>query len=505
MREVLLDGSSLTPKALAAVANGAMVSVEPASLVRMAESAHWFDKHGDSEVLSKKWSWLVGQTAPSDAQAQVRTFVLGHCAGVGKPLSKPLVRAMMAARANVLATGRTGVRPEVLRALVAMINADVTPIIPGKGSAGAAGSSALAHLTRVLCRWGGEALRDGVRVPSSEAMEGLPEVNLSPKEALSLVNGSTLTAAMAGLAVCRLHKLLLSAESAAALTFEVVRADLGCLDAHSLEARLHPGPQQVAGRMRALLDGSELVGHGRRPDPFSVRCTPQVLGAAWDALRHAEEVVGYELNAAVDNPVVVPGFAITEAGNFHGAAVSSVLEQVKVAAVQVASIAERRVFRLTYGQLSGLPSFLTPDTGLNSGLMLAQYTAASLVSECKVLSHPAAVDSLPTVQHREDHVSMGPVAGRSALRILEAVADVIAIELLCAAQGLDFHLQGRAVNAEGVLVDVPPMQPGAGARTVYAKVREQVSFAAQDRVLYPDLEVMGQAVRRGAFTSDSSW
>jgi histidine ammonia-lyase len=214
-------------------------------------------------------------------------------------------------------------------------------------------------------------------------------------------------------------------------------------------------------------------------------------------------MVSAELNGVVDNPVVVAGRPIREGGNFHGAAVAAALEQLKVAAVQVASIAERRVFRLTYGQLSGLPSFLTPDTGLHSGLMLAQYTAASLVSECKVLSHPGAVDSIPTVQHREDHVSMGPIAGRAALRILDAAAHVVAIELLCAAQGLDFHLRGWVMDDAGELVVGPSRQAGAGTMAIYETVRTFVTFAERDRVLHPDLDCMGRAVREGAF--ERSW
>ncbi|TNE84812.1 MAG: histidine ammonia-lyase [Deltaproteobacteria bacterium] len=499
MPSVQLDGQSLTPEMVARVAGGAPVVVDEATRERMQRSAVWFAEHGSPDVLGSKWSWLVGKAAPQDRGEQARCFVLGHCAGVGEPLSIPLARALMVVRANVLATGLTGARPEILDGLVTLLNHGITPVIPGKGAVGAAGSAQLAHMARVLCGWGGEAWRDGVRMPASQALDGIEALVPTPKEALSLVNGASLTTAMAALATHRMRRLLHAAEAAASLTFEVVRADLGCLDPSALSALGHAGPQAVADRLRDHLHGSELVGHDRRPDPFSIRCVPQVLGAAWSALGHAEAVVSTELNAAVDNPVVVPGQPIAETGNFHGAAVAAVLEQLKVAAVQVASIAERRVFRLTYGQLSGLPSFLAPDTGLHSGLMLAQYTAASLVSECKVLSHPGAVDSLPTVQHREDHVSMGPVAGRSALRILDAAMDVVAIELLCAAQGLDFHLQGRAVDEDGQLVAVAPRQPGAGTRRVYAAVREFVSFAEHDRVLHPDLEAMGRAVRAGRF------
>lgn len=503
MAEVLLDGLRLTPAMVEAVANGARVAVDPSVPDRMLRSQQWFEAHGDPAVLANKWHWLVGHAPPSDPVEQARVFVLGHCAGVGEPLDVPLARALMLVRASVLAVGHTGARPLVLEHLVRLLNEGVTPVIPAQGAAGAAGSAQLAHLTRVACGWGGEAYRDGKRLSTNEALAGIAPLVPTPKEALSLVNGSSLTTAMAALACQRMRRVLSSAEAAAALSFEVVRADLGCLEPAGLAALGHAGPEAVASRLRHHLRDSELVGHGRRPDSFSLRCAPQVLGAAWDTLERVEALVSRELNASVDNPVVVPGEPIAEGGNFHGAAVAAALEQIKVATVQVASIAERRIFRLTYGQLSGLPSFLAPDTGLHSGLMLAQYTAASLVSECKVLSHPGAVDSLPIVQHREDHVSMGPVSGRAALRILDAVMHVVAIELLCAAQGLDFHLRGWATDGEGKLVSVQPLRAGEGSTAIYEAVRERVTFAETDRVLHPDLETMGQAVRDGHF--DRSW
>ena len=499
MKPIVLDGESLTPTSLAEIAAGAAVELSEAARGRMRRTAQWLSAHPGPDAVEYKWHWLSGNDAPADLGARVREFLRGHCAGVGEPLSREVVRALMAVRINVLATGHTGCRPELADHLVAMLAADIVPVVPSKGSVGAAGVAQLAHIAWVACGFGGEATRNGERLPGAQALAGLDPILPTPKEALSLVNGASLTTALAGLTVCRARRLLNTAEAAAALSFEVVRADLGCLSEFALQARRHRGAVGVAARLRDRLEGSTLCTLHRKPDPFSIRCTPAVLGAATDALDYVENIVLNELNGAVDNPLVVPGTGLIETGNMHGAPVALAMDHLKVALVQVASISERRTFRMTYGQLSGLPSFLLRGNGINSGLMLAQYTAASLVSECKVLSHPASVDSVPTVQHREDHVSMGPVAAQGAWRIAEALADVLAIELLCGAQGLDFHLAGEAIDEGGRVVEVTPGTPGTGTLATWRTVREHVSRWDDDRVLHPDLRALGDAVRSGAF------
>ena len=499
---VVLDGVGLTPADLARIGAGAPARLYDGARARVDETVAWYRAQGLPSVLRSKWGVLVGGEAPEDDRDLVHHFVLGHCAGVGDPLPREVVRATMAARGNVLATGATGVRSACIDVLLAMLNAGVVPEVPSQGSVGAAGDLApLAHILRVACGWGGRAWRDGALRPAAEAMHGLPVMQPDAKEALALINGATLTAAMAGLACTRAERLLQTAEAACALSFEVNRADLSCVDARALESRHHPGAVGVAERLRGLLHGSELVATGRRPDPFSLRCAPAVLGAAWDALHYVRGIVCRELNGACDNPLVFPGQGVVEAGNFHGAPVALAMDHLKVAFVQVASIAERRIFRMTYGQLSGLPSYLARDTGLNSGLMLAQYTAASLVSECKGLAFPASADSIPTVQHHEDHVSMGPIAARGALAIAEALADVLAIELICGAQGLEFHLAGEAVGRDGEVERRAPRQAAPATRAVYDAVRVLVAPWERDRALYPDLRAVGAAVRDGAFTS----
>ncbi|MFK7926999.1 MAG: histidine ammonia-lyase [Myxococcota bacterium] len=499
-QRVALDGRSLTPATLDAVGRGQVqLYLCDDARQRMSASARWLADHPADDVISSKWRWLSDAEPPTEQAARTRAFVRGHCAGVGDPLPAEVVRALIAARANVLATGQTGCRPEVADALLALLDHDVVPIVPCQGSVGAAGAAPLAHVAWVLCGWGGEAWVRGKRRAGPDALGGLSALVPNDKETLSLINGATLAAARAALTVHRAAQLLDTAEAAAALSFEVVRADLSCLSDEAHTLRQHPGAVRVASRLRELLGSSNLCTLGRRPDPFSIRCTPTVIGAARDTLDFVTGVVVRELNAACDNPLVIEGVGLVEAGNFHGAPVAMAMDHLKVALTQVASISERRTFRMTYGQLSGLPSFLLRSSGLNSGLMLAQYTAASLVSECKGLSHPASVDSLPTVQHREDHVSMGPIAADGAWRIAEALADVLAIELLCGAQGLDFHLAGEAIDEAGRVVEVPPSVPGDGSLRVWRSVRALVSRWDDDRVLHPDLAILGTAVRRGDF------
>lgn len=484
---IVLDGRTLSPDKLMAVAAGAPVVLDENARVRMRTSAAAYAERGsDRELFERRWAWLE---PGADEGALVRAFVLGHCAGVGDPLPPSTVRAVIAARVNVLAAGASGCRPEAAELLLALLDRDQIPVVPSQGSVGAAGDLApLAHIARVACGWGGEAWEGGrrVRLVAREDLRFLP----NQKEALSLINGATVTAALAAIACARARRLLETAEAACALSFEVTRADLNCLSPAALRARRHPGAVDVATRVRARLDGSTLCAEGRAPDPFSIRCVPAVLGAAWDALEHVEQVVTRELNGACDNPLVLPGVGMVEAGNFHGAPVALAMDHLKVALTQVASISERRTFRMTYGQLSGLPSFLIAGNGLNNGLMLAQYTAASLVSECKVRAHPASVDTIPTVQHHEDHVSMGPIAAHGALHIAECLADVLAIELLCGAQGLDLWLEGE----EGA-------RAGLGSAEVWRAVRGRVSRWVDDRVLHTDLRALGAAVREGAFTA----
>ncbi len=487
MVDLPIDGASLTVAQLCRIVRGEPVQLDSHARARMEYSARWLADRPDADVVRSKWAWIGAGDSPPDRQATIRAFLHGHCAGAGEAMETEVVRALIVARANVLATGHSGCRPVVVDTLLAMVRAGVVPQVPAEGATGAAGSVALAHVARVACRHGGMAWRDGELVSAERAMAGLPVLIPTEKEALSLINGSTYTTALAALACDRAAVVLDTAVAACAMSYEVVRANLACLSPLAMSARRHPGPVAVAATLRRLLDGSDQVSSRRSSDSFAIRCAPAVLGAAHDALCHTRGVVERELNAAIDNPIVFPDEDLMiDCGNFHAAPVALAVDHLKIALTQLASVAERRVFRLTYARLTGLPSFLLPESGVNSGLMLAQYTAASLVNECKGLAHPGSVDSIPTVQHHEDHVSMGPVAASSALEVVDLVADVVAIELLCAAQGLDFRIDEGA-------------KPGAGTQSLHDRVRQVVTRWTDDRELHPDLRALGDAVRRGRF------
>lgn len=472
---ITIDGASLTTADIHAIAGGECVALGADARARMSQNSPFTEP-----VLRQKWEWLVGGDAPDDDAQLMTSFVRGHCAGTGALLPAPLVRATLAARANVLAKGFSGVRPMVAEGLLQLVNDDVIPKVPRQGSVGTAGCPALSHMASVVLGLGGEAWIAGeLRSVQASYLTDRP----TQKEVLSLINGSTLTTALAAIVVERSRRVLDVAMRAAAMSFEVVRADTSCLDSEVIGLRGQAGGVVVADRLRRELTGSGIVGAWRTPDAFCIRCTPAVLGAAHDAVEATAAIVDRELNGACDNPLVLPDGRVVEAGNFHAAPIALALDHLKVAMAQVAGISERRTFRMTHGQLSGLPSYLAESTGLNSGLMLAQYTAASRTSETKGLAHPASVDTVPTIQHREDHVSMGPGAAYMALELVEATADVVGIELLCGAQGVDLHV----ASGEGPL--------GAGTAESHRAVRECVRTWDRDRVLHPDLAAMSSLVR----------
>lgn len=489
MSPILLDGRSLTSAQVAAIAAGAPIALAESARARMAVSAAAYP--AQPSVLETRRRFLVGEGGATGGDL-VRSFVLGHCAGVGEPLPAASVRALIACRANVLASGHSGVRPELVEAMARMLAAGVIPVVPSQGSVGAAGDLApLAHVARVLFGFGGEAELPG----GGRGRSPLPPFVPTAKEALATINGATLTSALAALAVHRSHRVLDAALDACAMTLAVSHADVGLLSENLLRARGHAGGLEAAERMRRRL-GTPGLG-ARFPDAFSLRAAPAVLGTALDALAWIEGTVTTELNGACDNPLWFEGEGTVEGGNFHGAPVALAMDTLRIALTQVATQSERRTFRLTSASLSrDLPSFLVAGTGLNSGFMLAQYTAASLASECKGLSHPASVDSIPTVQHHEDHVSMGPIAARLTLRVLECVADIVGIEVLLAAQALDWRVGGQRL-VEGELVSGPPEAFAPELMALHARVREVVPFWHDDQVMHPALRAIGQLVREG--------
>jgi len=497
---IVIDGQTLSVSALHSVASGEDVVLADSARKLMDHNAVLAKTpDGASNVLEQKRDWLLGEHAreiPSDELA--RAFVVGHCAGVGAPLPVEVVRGAIAARANVLAAGASGCRPIAAEVLLQMLNQRVHPTVPSQGSVGAAGDLApMAHIARVAAGWD-----DSLRAP------GLTPFSPTAKEALALINGVSLTASLAAIAVFRARRVLDTATAVCAMTMEAVGADANCLDPRALAARGHPTVSEVGRRLRHLLEGSHQVHQRRKPDAFSIRCAPHVLAAATEALDHTETIVTRELNGVSDNPLVFEvGQGVAEqgaaewieAGNFHGASLALAMDHLKVALTQVATLSERHTFRLTYGQLTpGLPSFLVAGTGLNSGFMIGQYTAASLASECKGLAHPASVDSVPTVQHHEDHVSMGPIAARGAIRIIECVADIVGIEALLAAQALDLRKRGLAFDEAGDPLPAKPIDLAPEIESLHAVVRSRIQFWEDDEVLHPAIAAAGSLIRRGA-------
>ncbi|MGH2453520.1 MAG: histidine ammonia-lyase [bacterium] len=415
--------------------------------------------------------------------------VRSHAAGVGDPLPRDAVRAMMLLRAHTLALGHSGVRLELLDALLAMLNADLLPVIPEKGSVGASGDLApLAHLALALIGEGRVLVPGGDR-PAAEALgeAGLAPLRLAPKEGVALINGTQMMTAVGALAVVRAETLARSADVAGAMSAEALLALPDAYDADLHRARPQRGQQASAANLRRLLAGTRLERPaGKVQDAYALRCMPQVHGAARDGIAFARGVIETEINSVTDNPLIFPeGDRVLSGGNFHGQPVALAMDVLAIAAATLGTISERRIERLVNPHLSGLPGFLTADGGLNSGLMLAQYTAAALVSENKILTHPASVDTIPTSANQEDHVSMGSIAARKAAQVVEHIEQVVAIEALCAAQALDL----RGVE-----------QAAPAVRAAYRALRATIPPLAQDRVLADDLARAQAMLRAGTLT-----
>jgi histidine ammonia-lyase len=436
---------------------------------------------------------------PAQIEALQENLILSHAVGAGEPLPPDVVRGMMVLRMNALLQGHSGVRVETLRKLAGVLNAGIVPVIPSQGSVGASGDLVqLAHLVLALMGRGHvHAVGSSRPVPASTALRraGITPVRLSAKEGLALINGTQMMTASAALTVHRAVALQRIADIAGAISVEALRGSDTPFDVRIHRLRPYPGQQESAANLRRMMRGSRLRESHRHEDPrvqdaYSMRCIPQVHGASRDAIAFVARQVDIELNSVNDNPLIFPEQGEhLEGGNFHGQPMALVLDFLAIALAELANISERRTERLVNGSLSGLPRFLATDGGLNSGLMIAQYTAASLVSENKVLAHPASVDSIPTSANQEDHNSMGSVSANKVRRVLENAETVLAIELLCACQALDFARTWRSPN---------PLKAGKGTEAAYQAVRRTVSFVGRDRVLYHDVQAMLALVRSGA-------
>jgi histidine ammonia-lyase len=484
---VALDGSSLTLEALVAIARGGRrVTLAPEAIGRIDAARALVDARarGDAPAygINTGFGSLADVRIPEHALAELQlNLVRSHAAGVGEPLAADAVRATMVLRANVLAKGYSGIRRETLERLIALVNARVHPRIPARGSVGASGDLApLAHLVLALIGEG-ETLDD-----RTAAGAGLT-LNLDAKEGLALINGTQPSTALLALALYDARRLADAADLAAAMSIDALRGSASPFDARIHAARPFDGQRTAARRMARLIDGSGInASHadcGRVQDAYSMRCAAQVHGAARDALAFVGRTVDVEMNAATDNPMVFAEAGdIVSGGNFHGAPVALAADVLALAVLQLASISERRCDRLLDTDVSGLPPFLTRESGLHSGLMMAHVTAAALTSELKTLAHPASADTIPTSAGKEDHVSMSMAAALKAARAVELARFVLAIELLCAAQGLDL---------------LRPLESSAPLVRAQSCIRVRVPALERDRPPAPDIAAVSALIASG--------
>lgn len=496
---IVLDGSPLAIADVVAVARrgGTAVLAEQArtTIARGRRLIEAIVAHGDTiyGVNTGFGSLARVRVSPAELLELQRNLVRSHAAGVGDPLPVEVTRAMLLITAASLARGCSGVRPELVEALLGLVNAGVHPVIPWQGSLGASGDLApLAHMALVLIGEG-EAFYGGERLPGAMALAraGLVPIELEAKEGLALINGTHLMSAVAALCVADAEYLLSMAEVTAAASLDALKGTDTAFDPRIHALRSHPGQLASAAAMRDLLAGSEIrashAGCARVQDPYTLRCIPQVLGAVRDAVAHVQEVVTRELGAVTDNPLCfAEDGVVLSGGNFHGQPIALPLDYLAIALTTLSGFSERRTYALvsTWEGEAALPVYLTPSPGLQSGVMIAQYVAASLVTENRVLAHPASADSIPTSAGIEDYVSMGATAAWKARRVLENATRTVAIELLCAAQAIESRR---------------PLRSSPRVEVLITQVRDLVPPLVADRSLAPDIEAIASAIREGRF------
>lgn len=493
MSKVFIDGRTLTYEDVVAVARG-YKSVDIASEVRDQVER---TRRVLEDILAQD-RVIYGVNTGFGHLASVRisdeelcklqeNLIISHAAGTGDPFPDEVVRAMILLRANSLARGLSGVRYELIEALVSLVNHDICPIIPEQGSLGASGDLApLAHLALALLGKG-KVRMGGMLMDAALALEraGISPLTLMPKEGIGLINGTQAMTAVGAIALYDAVVLAITADAAASMSIEALRGIPDAFRPCLHQARPHQGQMECAEFISRLLEGSRLVsapGELRVQDAYSIRCIPQVHGATRDVLEYVRKVINTEINSVSDNPLVFPDGQVISAGNFHGQPVALAMDFLSIATAELGNISERRIERLLNPALSGLPPFLAVQGGINSGFMISQYTAASLVSENKVLSAPASTDSIPVSASQEDHVSMGTIAARKARAVVKNVARILAIELMCACQALEF--QG-------------PEKLAPGTRRIYDLVRQVLPSLEEDRWLHPDIEAVTELVAEG--------
>ena len=494
MNAILIDGGSLTLQDIVKVAReNYQVGLSKTAIENIKKSSDYVAALVKEEKVVYGVTTGFGKFADTsiskgEAEDLQKNLIVSHSCGIGKPLPIETVRSIMLLRANALSKGFSGIRLETLQGLIDMLNKEVHPVIPEKGSIGSSGDLApLSHMVLPLIGLG-EACYKGEVLPGAEAMKraGIKTVVLTSKEGLALINGTQVMTSIGGITVYDALNLLKLCDISAALTIEALNGvtDAFMPDLHAI--RPHKGQMDTAANLLKLLQESERTtkqGEIRVQDAYSLRCIPQVHGASKDAIRYVCSKVDIEINSVTDNPIIFAekDMAVS-GGNFHGQPMALSFDFLGIALAELADISERRIERLVNPQLSGLPAFLTEHGGLNSGFMIAQYAAAALVSENKVLAHPASVDSIPTSANQEDHVSMGTIAARKAREIYFNASRVVAIELLAAAQGIDLNAKysGRKL--------------GKGTQAAYDEIRKVVGKLSGDRELYLDFNKVASLI-----------
>ncbi len=487
MSHIELNGNNLDLTTYSAIVNSSDVSVivSAESVKRIIECRKIVEDIVDKNIIRYGINTGFGKFSnvvinKKDTVTLQKNIILSHAVGTGKPFPLEISKGIMLLKLNSFLQGFSGVRIEVVRTLEQMINMNVIPFIPEKGSVGASGDLApLSHMALVMTGKG-KAYYNGKLISGAAAMKksGIPALELRQKEGLAILNGTQVMTAVLADALIKAEKLLLNADIIAALSLEALQGSLSPFDERIQQARPHQGQIDTAFNFRRLLENSGIVeSHKHCPkvqDAYSLRCIPQVHGAVKDTFNHARKILEIEMNSVTDNPLVFDkGHEVLSGGNFHGEPLAFVSDFMSIAVSELANISERRIeYLLDPSVNDGLPSFLTTDPGLNSGFMMTQVTAAALVSENKVLSHPASVDSIPTSANKEDHVSMGAHAARKLIEICGNVRSVLAIELLCAAQGL--HFRGAEMSSDAI-------------KNVYKKMRSEIRPVKKDRLIYTDI------------------
>lgn len=489
--EIIIDGEHLTIEKVHAVAReNASVRIGENAAERVNTCRGFIEELVESNTAVYGVTTGIGEFArirvsPEMGEQLQKNIVYSHAAGVGDVVPEDQVRAGMLLRVNTLCRGNSGVRLSTIQTIVDMLNRGVTPIVFEKGSLGASGDLSPMSQIAMVVMGEGEAMFEGKRIPGSEAMNmaGVEPVTLSYKEGLGIINGSQLLTGMSALILFDAIRFIKNAQIASAMSIDALRSVESAFDHRLHEARPFRGQNIVASNLRNLFRDSSIMADksGKVQDGYSLRCTPQVLGPSLDALQYVRGQIEIEMNSSADNPLFFPDDRTYLAGgNFHGQPIGMAMDFLGIALAEVADLSERHTNRLLNPVLSGLPDFLVQGRGVNSGLMVAQYTAAALVSENKVLAHPGVVDSISVSADQEDHVPMAPVSVRKCREILKNGQDVIAIEMYAAAQAMDFR---------------KPLKPGKGTSVAYDVIRENVTFLERDRPLYPDIHKISGLVR----------